>query len=122
MALSNIFREPRREITETIVGLFLTGGLLFLDYHFIAAPLERSAGLDEHGTHNLPWGIGMVLGAVVIVAASISLFAIHVLGEKICDSLADKGLELRPKWRVDGDGRKYIDSYERGYRNRKYFE
>lgn len=37
MALSNIFREPRREITESAIGITVAaatiGGLGFGDYH-----------------------------------------------------------------------------------------
>ena len=36
MALSNIFREPRREITETAVGLLPILVFLFLDYKFVS--------------------------------------------------------------------------------------
>src|SRR5690242_17125076 len=32
MAISNTFREPRRELTETAIGLLVFGGLLYADY------------------------------------------------------------------------------------------
>lgn len=34
MALSNIFREPRREITESAIGLGIFAAAAWADYHF----------------------------------------------------------------------------------------
>lgn len=92
MALSNIFREPRREITETAVGLGIFGALAFVDYVF-ARRLQLAIG------DNFPLGIAMVVTAVVILVAVLVFVFVHSLGEAICNTLARRGLELRPKRR-----------------------
>lgn len=90
MALNNIFREPRREITETIVGGVIIGACLGGDYllgRWIA---------DQLG-HDLPVAIGMLLGAIAATLAVLGLFLAHWLGEDICDRLEDRGIRLRPR-------------------------
>lgn len=95
MALSNIFREPRREITESAVGLMLCAAYVFLDYCF--AVWFRSA---TGGTHDgCPWSLGMILGVGLSLLFFGLLLATHALGEFACGSLARRGVELRPKRR-----------------------
>lgn len=94
MALSNIFKEPRREITETLVGLTVVAPLIVLDVwwaHWLQALQPQNAP---------PFIIIMVLVAIVmfvVFAVSVlALMGIHEVGEKVCDALARKGLNLRP--------------------------
>ena len=80
MALSNVFREPRREVTETLVGAgvagaFLCPGLLLA---MLGAPIMLAALT--------------LLGAIGVAAA---IICIHELGEAGCDALARGGVELR---------------------------
>lgn len=97
MALSNIFHEPRREITETAIGLGLLGGLF--------------CGL--YGWTCLTWGPAdakvvsfwgaMGVWTLVAVAGSVGLTVlcvfVHWVGEEIADVLEDHGIQLRPKHR-----------------------
>lgn len=96
MALTNILREPRRELTETVVGLALVGPLVVADYYF-AAWLQSA----DHEPNPLPIPLGMILGVSSLVGCVAVLVAVlmvvHVIGEALCDSLARHGRELRPR-------------------------
>lgn len=102
MALSNIRVEPRREITESLVGIALVVGFLFGDY-------LTGIWFSHHDeSHSI--ALGMVVGpmmlAVVIVVSAMILYLTHFLGEVLLDFMADTvGLELRPKQR-------YIRNYD----------
>lgn len=95
MALSNIFREPRREITETVIGVLTIVPITWLDYQF-AVWFHKVSGGDEHGC---PLILGMFFGVFVAIAFISFVFFIHTIGEVVCDKLCDRGLELRPKQR-----------------------
>lgn len=97
MALTNIFREPRREITESAVGLVVFGLLSWGDYVF--AQWFQAVTGDEHGHDACPWQLGMVFGVFFAFIAFLLLVLSHYAGEVICGSLAKRGLELRPKVR-----------------------
>ena len=63
MALSNIFREPRREIVETIVGLITVGAFMYVDYKFSCWNEEfwgYRTFTDGSTLKNFPWGLGML--------------------------------------------------------------
>jgi hypothetical protein len=93
MALSNIFREPPREITESAVGIGVFGGLIFLDSYFANWLHAASA----------PWGPPLALcylfGLFFAIALWVLALFTHIIGEEICGALANRGLELRPKRR-----------------------
>lgn len=96
MALSNIFREPRREITESVVGLVPFVGFIALDV-FLTRWICRA---DTHRD----WGQIMGIFFVIVVGTLMALFGLvllalftHFIGEEICGFLARHGLELRPK-------------------------
>jgi hypothetical protein len=96
MALSNIFREPRREITESMVGitvfvLIVMGPLAIARYVANVAVAN-----DPRAPYALLFVLtilGEVLGTLVLGALALLT---HALGERICNALARKGLELRP--------------------------
>lgn len=100
MALSNIFREPRREITESAVGMFVgcgfVGAIGFSDY-WVATWFYQATG-SEHGGCPVP--LGMVLGLMTLVVLSpvifLFVFLTHELGDAICNGLDQLGLRLRP--------------------------
>ena len=96
MALSNMLREPRREITETVVGLAAIVGFCFLDYPFAIWFQEATGGLPHGGC---PWPLGLFVGAIVLVLVLGLAIFVHFVGEEICDALARRGAELRPKQR-----------------------
>ena len=98
MALSNILREPRRELTETAVGLAIVVPLIYADYSF-GQWLQDYAGYDKHGDAHLPWVIGMGVGTLAGIAISLSAIIIHALGTAICDTLDKHDIHLRPRQR-----------------------
>jgi hypothetical protein len=103
MALSNIFREPRREITETVVGVALITIPVVADY-FAALELQKLSG----GWGVFPWPIGMlfvplvvILGAMAVVAVALGFpLVVHAIGEDACEALQRRGIHLRPRNRV----------------------
>ncbi len=95
MALSNIFREPRREITESVVGLAIFGVVVWGDYIFA----RWCQTWDDSSL--LFWMFMGALGAMTsVTAAIVVLFATHVLGDFICSVLEDSGIRLRPRRRI----------------------
>lgn len=105
MALSNVFREPRREITETLVGVGVVvlpvTLFFFLDYHFAVWLFAQTAKAD--GTGGIPLFAGMVLGTVGsvmggVLTAMLSVL-VHAIGEDVCDALQRGGIHLRPRER-----------------------
>lgn len=104
MALSNILKEPRREITETLAGLFIFVVLMWPDYKL--GVLLRSLMVDSGGKPAFPVLFCMFLAALGSVTAfffgCLVLSAIHAFGEIICEFLDGYGIRLRPKDRYHG--------------------
>lgn len=107
MALSNIFREPRREITETVVGvgvIFTMGFIpIYADYRF-ACWFERAT--YSTGDGDCPWPLGMFFGVVALAALVVlvillatAVAGIHKFGDTICNALQNRGIHLRPRQR-----------------------
>lgn len=104
MALSNIFREPRREIIESAVGIagaaICGGSVVWLAYQF-GVWLEEYAGYwqTSNGTMvaNIPWDAGMTLSPAVAILGWGVLVATHAIGEGICGALQNRGIHLRPR-------------------------
>lgn len=97
MALSNLFKEPRREITETLVGFVVITPFIVLD-------VWGARWLQALQPHNArPFLIIMVLVALMMFVAfalsMLALLGIHTVGEKACNALARRGINLRPKER-----------------------
>lgn len=99
MALSNIVREPRREITESALGLGVFVIFLYADYHF--AMWFRVVTADPGGG-GCPWPLGMIIGVILMAFSVLILLVTHTMGEGICNFLAKHGRELRPKQRRRG--------------------
>lgn len=104
MALSNIFKEPRREITETLVALSIVlpvaAGFLYADYHF-ACRFSIATGDPRHADVLFWLGmfIGFLAGLMVLMMAVFAAVATHALGESICNRLQEAGIQLRPRQR-----------------------
>lgn len=100
MALSNIGREPRREITESLLGTILVFGLIFVDWkfgHWVQAVASVGA---PPGSWDGFWIVGMLIGAIGIVLIYPLLFLFpHFIGEIFCDALKGMGIDPRPKQR-----------------------
>lgn len=97
MALSNIFREPRREITESAVGLGLFSAFTFGDYQF-ALWFEGVTGGHQDGC---PWSVGLLVGIALVLGSAIIIAVTHSLGEVTCNALQDRGIHLRPRKRAN---------------------
>jgi hypothetical protein len=97
MALSNIFREPRREIIESVVGTIAVGAFLYLDWKF-ACWFQSQAVPEEKGFRI----IGVMAGIVVITVIYGLIKFAHWVGEGICELLEGHGLKLRPYPRERG--------------------
>lgn len=100
MALSNIFNEPRREISEAVVGLLLfAGGLaaIGLPSYVIVCWLSPQYPHTSFAAE-------LVLGGLISVVAGASLILlgriVHFVGEFVCDELELRGVHLRPRERA----------------------
>ena len=96
MALSNIFREPRREITESLVGILPLIAFIWTSWYltdWIWPPEMRANSVDRA----FAFGVTMIILLVGVLILWVLLIVTHAIGETICDSLARRGLELRPK-------------------------
>ncbi len=101
MALSNIFREPRREITESVVGLTVFGLAAWADYSF-GRWLQEYAHIthsDGTGFDPVPWPMGMIAGVLIAIGAVFVVLGTHALGDVICNALQRNGIHLRPRQR-----------------------
>lgn len=98
MALSNIFQEPRREITESMVGIAVFSAVMGADYglavwfHAFTAPMQIGA---------CPIPLGMVFGFIAMLLGVACIFITHAIGESACAALARRGIELRPQQRYN---------------------
>jgi hypothetical protein len=97
MALSNIRREPQREITESAVGLVIFGLFMWADY-------EVALWMIEVGPpHAPPVPIVMILASAFLLGGVGLLVGIilvtHQIGDAVCNALERNGLHLRPRVR-----------------------
>ena len=90
MALSNILKEPRREITEQLVGTLVIFALPVADAIF-----ARYAPWPSDYTF---WDLGIIL-ALGVAAMVIVADMIHAIGEATCNALEARGVHLRPRRR-----------------------
>lgn len=101
MALSNIRVEPKREITESAIGIAVVMGatpiiLLYLYGWYLL--LHRF-----NSKLNIPEGmvIGVLLTVAILAVGMLLVCFTHFVGEEICDTLAKRGLDPRPKQRYE---------------------
>jgi uncharacterized membrane protein YidH (DUF202 family) len=97
MALSNMLREPRREITETVVGIIVVGAALsafaWLDYQFANWMSNRR----EDFAPLLIVGAFILVGGVIVTF--VLAFVTHAIGDAICTALENRGVQMRPRQR-----------------------
>lgn len=101
MALSNIRREPQREITESFLGVAVTVGLIVGDYWLAKYVVNHIITRSKSETADLVGcmfciPLVTVLCGLVIVGIA---YGTHAIGEGICGFLARRGLDPRPKIR-----------------------
>lgn len=95
MALSNMLNEPRRELTETAVGIGVAAGVCLLDYAFANWLADVTAGTPARA----PLAIWLAVGLVVIIFGGMAIVAIHAIGDATCNALQRQGVHLRPRRR-----------------------
>ena len=104
MALSNIGREPRRELTEQAIGILAFLVWAYITYK-IAHPLAVSAHIDgkgnvhTFGTIFLTFIFGLGIGVLVPMVLGVALYAMHEIGEIVCGWMTALGFDPRPKRR-----------------------
>lgn len=91
MALSNMLREPRREIIETLIGGTILCMVVYICYFFAINWPILSIKYVWDLLANM--GIWFVIGGLVWLF----LIFIHFIGEEICDSLQRNGIRIRPR-------------------------
>lgn len=96
MALNNIFREPRRELTEQLVGLLLlvpVGLYGYLVYYLASISTNNTS--DFCGAL-IVFTFGLIICFFILCGI---LLLMHKVGEEICEELDSFGIKLRPKQR-----------------------
>ena len=99
MALSNIFREPRREITESVVGIVAVVPLGLADYVFGLWFRYLMGGPYDGPYLLLSMLIGIFLSFICLVVGLVFLGITHAIGDGICNILQNRGIHLRPRQR-----------------------
>ncbi len=79
MALSNIFRNPKQEITETVIGFIIFAIVVVPDYFFATHVTQT---LPDDGP---PFFVWMIVGFLGQTAIFFGVWAIHAIGETACD-------------------------------------
>lgn len=99
MALSNIFREPRREITESVVGISFFA-IIGMAIHFLAMWMYTHFTIEPYPRNY--WGNIAAAHFIALIVLAIGwglLLWTHSVGDDICGFLANRGLYLRPRVR-----------------------
>ena len=102
MALSNTLWEPRRELTETAIGLLAVTIAFGADYLFALWLSRFYFGSMHHVFGNdgsTPLWLGMIEGVVLAVIIWLIVLLVHSLGEGICNTLQRNNIHLRPRQR-----------------------
>ena len=106
MALSNFRREPRREITEQIVGTLafaiVFGGAYYCADKFWFGPQYDAGvlGIAEHFLTALLFVAGAFMAGIIVFFLGLFVsHGIHQIGEGTCGLLARVGLDPRPRRR-----------------------
>jgi hypothetical protein len=104
MALNNIFNEPRREITEQVLGtvaLFGGGYLFWVVDSFVSHWILTHDGLHHDNTDHYYVAMFFVpiIAFVVWFIFEGIMHLIHWVGEKVCAAMANRGFDPRPTQR-----------------------
>ena len=99
MALSNMLNEPRREITETVVGIAVVVPFAWLDYYFACGLWESAKGTKD----SMPFVVALFFTAFTLAGLGFMLvmflLLVHGLGDIACNALERRGFQLRPRQR-----------------------
>ena len=104
MALSNIFREPKRELIEQWYGfvafVVFAVGLVICDLAIVALNMEIGWVRPFWDWKDIEAGQIFAIPGLFIVAFFVYL--IHDLGEAVCNGMQARGRDPRPKNRPRG--------------------
>lgn len=97
MALSNMRREPRRELTESGLGILAFGAFVAADFMVCRAIVPY-----YNVPYAPPWWVAIValmilvglLGPILFMGF---LYLTHEVGEVVCGWMADLGYDPRPR-------------------------
>lgn len=97
MTISNIGREPRRELTEQWYG-FMTAFVLFTVWLCVGLLMCLLCdGTVFVSTAELIAAMGL---SIPILAVGVGvIYGMHALGESVCNAMARRGNDPRPKQR-----------------------
>lgn len=102
MALSNMIKEPQREITETLVGFLIAAPFVYVDVLFaqwFVVSIPALAEVENAVVQVMCLLLGMAAGAAVIAIFFGVLAIIHDIGESLCTALEGRGVQMRPRER-----------------------
>lgn len=94
MALSNIRREPQREITESVIGILATIVFLTMDFHYSRSLAQGFPHPDDRIFFT---GVLMIVGCFLIPLSMGFIHLTHYFGEEICGWLSAVRLDPRPR-------------------------
>jgi len=96
MALSNVFREPRRELIEQAIGTIALSGAIAADAAIGYATARWLGATPEDGSIVIAT---LGLAAIGPMVVYVFLLVCHQVGEDICAKLARAGFDPRPRRR-----------------------
>lgn len=124
MTIANMRNEPKREITESAVGITAIIGAVIGGYYgtcYIQSIISWNDTITLGGTYALS---ALILLAIIIILC-IAIPLTHFVGDLICGGLEDLGIQLRPIWRyqisVVRDGKKMYQYKNSKTGEYKYF-
>ena len=102
MALSNIGREPRREIIESLAGILAV--VAWVVVSFLVARHFDPYYAPAKDDYSPPWWVTVsfftFMASILIPLASIVfLYLTHEVGEMVCGWMTALGFDPRPKQR-----------------------
>ena len=97
MALSNIFREPRRELIEQAYGTAAVVAVLGAWFTLAAVLCRLYDGAFFPNASEFLFALFQVAAVVAFLCLVLSI--VHDIGESICNSMAKRGRDPRPRQR-----------------------
>lgn len=113
MALSNIWREPRRESIEQVVGTVVFAAVLVIPVLASLWGVPRFSGAEDPNFGHYLLGTLAAILCFMIAFLLLWMFAAmcHAIGEVVCESLAESGRDPRPM-RWDLERRNRVRAYD----------
>jgi len=100
MALSNIFREPKRELIEQWYGFVaFVGFMLSIAVLNAALTIVMTLAIESHywPSDFKDWAAAQILVLPSMLGVWFLIYVVHELGETVCNGMAARGHDPRPK-------------------------